>query len=120
MPLTARLLYRLTVDVCVRALVVLWVGPGVALSHQPGIAPVAAPVTVMTGLRENRDLEGRHRFYRFRTPLRGRTHRFYWAPPFLFTKCNRNVTEIWGPNQKGGVLSNNLSVNPCAWHPNPE
>ena len=47
----------------------------------------------MTGLRENRDLEGRHRFYRFRTPLRGRTHRFYWAPPFLFTKCNRNVTE---------------------------
>ena len=49
--------------------------------------------TVIVGLRENRDLEGTHRFYRFRTPLRGRTHRFYWAPPFLFTKCNRNVTE---------------------------
>ena len=33
--------------------------------------------TVMTGLRENRTQEGTHRFYRFRTPLRGRTHRFY-------------------------------------------
>ena len=73
-----------------------------------------------SGLEKTEILEGTHRFYRFRTPLRGRTHRFYWAAPFLFTKCNRNVTEIWGPNQKGGVLSNNLSVNPCAWHPNPE
>ena len=36
--------------------------------------------TVMTGLRENRTQEGTHRFYRFRTPLRGRTHRFYSTP----------------------------------------
>ena len=50
--------------------------------------------TVDRGLRENRDLEGRHRFYRFRTPLRGRTHRFYRALPFLLTTCNRNVTEM--------------------------
>ena len=28
--------------------------------------------TVMVGHREIRDLEGTHRFYRFRTPLRGR------------------------------------------------
>jgi hypothetical protein len=26
--------------------------------------------TVIVGLRENRDLEGTHRFYRFRTPVR--------------------------------------------------
>ena len=37
----------------------------------------------MTELRENRDLEGRHRFYRFRTPLRGRTHRFYWDDRYM-------------------------------------
>ena len=35
--------------------------------------------TVNVGLVENRTREGTHRFYRFRTPLRGRTHRFYWV-----------------------------------------
>ena len=41
-------------------------------------------VTVSPGLRESRTQEGTHRFYRFRTPLRGRTHRFYFvAPTFL-------------------------------------
>ena len=39
--------------------------------------------TVSPGLRESRTQEGTHRFYRFRTPLRGRTHRFYWVAPFL-------------------------------------
>ena len=39
--------------------------------------------TVNRGLIESRTQEGRHRFYRFRTPLRGRTHRFYWVAPFL-------------------------------------
>ena len=39
--------------------------------------------TVIVGLIENRTQEGTHRFYRFRTPLRGRTHRFYWVAPFL-------------------------------------
>ena len=34
-------------------------------------------ITVSVGLRENRTQEGTHHFYRFRTPLRGRTHRFY-------------------------------------------
>ena len=47
--------------------------------------------TVSRGLRENRDLEDMHRFYRFRTPLRGRTHRFYRVAPFLSTK---SYTEI--------------------------
>ena len=50
--------------------------------------------TVDRGPIEIRDLEGRHRFYRFRTPLRGRRHRFYRALPFLLTTCNRNVTEM--------------------------
>ena len=39
--------------------------------------------TVKTGLRENRTQEGTHRFYRFRTPLRGRTHRFYWDDRYI-------------------------------------
>ena len=74
----------------------------------------------MTGLRENRTQEGTHRFYRFRTPLRGRTHRFYRAPPFLLTKCNRNVTEMyrnlgsqpkgWGPIQQSQCQSLRLAL----------
>ena len=49
--------------------------------------------TVDRGLRESRYLEGTHRFYRFRTPLRGRTHHLYRAAPFLLKRCNRNVTK---------------------------
>ena len=65
-------------------------------------------VTVSRGLRENRTQEGTHRFYRFRTPLRGRTHRFYRVAPFLLTKCNRNVTEMY----------RNLGSQPKVWRPN--
>ena len=49
--------------------------------------------TVDRGLRESRYLEGTHRFYRFCTPLRGRTHHLYRAAPFLLKRCNRNVTK---------------------------
>ena len=60
----------------------------------PSNAQDRSMATVMTQLRENRTKEGTHRFYRFRTPLRGRRHRFYRALPFLLTTCNRNVTEM--------------------------
>ena len=40
-------------------------------------SPGPVQTTVSCGLRENRTQEDTHRFYRFRTPLRGRTHRFY-------------------------------------------
>ena len=36
------------------------------------LTAIGNSVTVMVGHREIRDLEGTHRFYRFRTPLRGR------------------------------------------------
>ena len=39
--------------------------------------------TVVPGLRESRTQEGTHRFYRFCTPLRGRTHRFYRVSFYL-------------------------------------
>jgi len=54
-------------------------------SSSPSAEPALPPqlplpsLTVSTGLRESRTQEGTHRFYRFRTPLRGRTHRFYWV-----------------------------------------
>ena len=71
--------------------------------------------TVIVGLRENRDLEGRHRFYRFRTPLRGRRHRFYRALPFLLNTCNRNNRNLgsqpkrWGPIQQSQCQSLRLA-----------
>ena len=46
--------------------------------------------TVNRGLIESRTQEGRHRFYRFRTPLRGRTHRFYWVEQQLDAKKIQN------------------------------
>ena len=39
--------------------------------------------TVIFGIIEIRTQEGKHRFYRFLTPLRGRKHCFYWVAPFL-------------------------------------
>ena len=50
--------------------------------------------TVSTGLREIRNQEGTHRFYRFRSAAARPTHRFYRVAPFLSTTRNRNVTEI--------------------------
>ena len=70
----------------------IWLGSGAGGQwrlHRTGADGLAVRVlldaahTVVRGLRESRTQEGTHRFYRFRTPLRGRTHRFYWVAPFL-------------------------------------
>ena len=37
----------------------------------------------MAGLIENRNQEGTHRFYRFRSAAARPTHRFYRVSPFL-------------------------------------
>ena len=82
-------------------------------SHAGTCSRVLAPrATVVCGPRENRNQEGTHRFYRFRTAAVCRmhrfyrlnsaaarpTHRFYRMPPFLSTKSNGNITGIWGPD----------------------
>ena len=56
-------------------------GAAVGMSHREHNTQAGG--TVNAGLIESRTQEGRHRFYRFRTPLRGRRHRFYWVAPFL-------------------------------------